>query len=105
VAITWRGSDGRLSRFGEVAADARGAPMIVRVRVTGEMRQDGRSRMTDEPSWLLHLTDAEVLGVQRLSWEDAERYAIWLQGPSPTPFRPSQITPAPESTIDSRRDR
>ena len=100
VAIAWRDSGGRMSRFGDVAERSQYEPLMVRIRVTGILRQDGRSGMVDEEFWLLHLTDAQLLSVQPVAEADADRYMRWLAGPSPAPF-----TPGPGSRADSRPGR
>lgn len=105
VAISWRDRDGRISAFTATAMAAQAEPMMVRIKVTGQMRHDGHSGMIDEPFWVLHLSDAQVLSARRLPWSDAERYMTWLDGPSPGPFRPGPVTPAPDNRAGSQPGR
>lgn len=93
VPIDWRDDEGgRFSRLNDAAQQFMSPEqrVMVRIRVTGVMRQNREPGMGGIRGWSLQLTDAEVLSVRRIPRQDARRYLIWLVGPSREPFRPSR---------------
>lgn len=91
VGITWSvDANPGLRALHTIADQSQTQPMMIRVRVTGEMRQDRHHEMEGERPWFLDLTDAQVLSAQPLAPADAARYLTWLEGPSPAPFQPSR---------------
>lgn len=91
VGLTWHQEDvPRLRHLDAIANRAQREPLMVRLKVSGRMKQDDANNMLGVRAWRLALFEAEVLSAQRLSEADAHRYLTWLEGPSPEPFRPSR---------------
>lgn len=91
VGIAWyRDEPPSMRAFAAVARRSQWEPMMVRVRVTGEMKREREPGPAGERTWYLDLSAAEVLSARPLPDVDRERYLIWLEGPSPAPFRPSR---------------
>jgi hypothetical protein len=80
----------RMKGLDAVAKQLTEEPIMVRVRVTGEVRQDRAESMIGGKGWHLDLVAADVLSAERIAQKDAHRYLRWLEGPSPEPYRQSR---------------
>ena len=91
VGLKWHRDDvPQLRNLDAMAARAKREPLMVRLKVSGQMQQDDTNNMAGVRAWRLALSEAQVLSVQPLPEEDAHRNLTWLEGPSPEPFRPSR---------------
>ena len=90
VALSWSYHDRRFGALNRVARPADSYLQMVRIRATGEMKQDGHLGQREPRGWSLQLSAVQILSVRSLREEDFERYMAWLEGPSAADFRASR---------------
>ena len=93
MAVSWSDDVPAFRELDAVADRAVWDTLMVKIRVTGQVRREQERERLGLRVWQLDIATAEVLSMEPIPASDGQRYSDWLDGLAADSFQPSRSYP------------